>query len=164
MDTVTPGKYIGVFSHLHRNQNPRMGAAPHKPILLLAILDEIERGHIRDNQIMLTPELAAAFRAYWQTLVPPETWLERMANPFRFLVQDGFWELIKNGVPVSTQALGHNPTIKQMTTDVDAAQLAEDLWRLLQDRTALHALRTHLLHYYSTGASRRCSLNFRRIR
>jgi putative restriction endonuclease len=148
MDTIVLSKYIGAFGNLHRYQNPKLGIAPHKPILLLAVLDEIERGHITENFIALTPDLVAAFRAYWRVLVPDGTWQDRIANPFRFLAQDGFWELVRNGVPISTQTLGHNPTIKQMTTEVDGAQFAEDLWQLLQDRTALHALRMHLLRHF----------------
>jgi predicted restriction endonuclease len=126
MKPETLRKYIGIFRDLHRNQNPKWGMAPHKPVLLLAVIDEIERGDIRDNFIELTPELVAAFRAYWRVLVPPDTWLEKIVNPFRFMVQDGFWELVKNGVPVSTQSLGYNPTIRQLTTEVDGAQLSDD--------------------------------------
>jgi putative restriction endonuclease len=142
------GKYIGLFGNLHRNHNPRLGAAPHKPILLLAVLDEIERGHIQDNFIPLTPELVAAFRDNWRVLVPEATWMERIANPFRFLVQDGFWTLVKNENPVSTQSLGYNPTLTQLTTAVDGATLEPDLWQLLQDRSALQSLRTHVLQTY----------------
>src|SRR5690242_6418294 len=97
-------KYMSLFSRLHRNHNPKLGVAPHKAILLLAVLDEIERGHIEKNSIALTPDLVAAFRAYWSVLVPAGTWQERIANPFRFLVQDGFWELMKHDAPVSTQS------------------------------------------------------------
>ena len=130
-------KYIAVLGNLHRNQNPKWGAAPHKPVLLLALLDEVERGGIPTNQIELTPELTAGFRAYWRVLVPENTWLEKIANPFRFMVQEGFWELVKNGVPVSTQSLGMNPSVRQLTTEIDGAALAPDLWELLQDRAAI---------------------------
>lgn len=148
MDDIVLGKYIGLFGNLHRNQNPKMGAAPHKPVLLLAVLDEIERGSVVNNCIVLTPDLVAAFRAYWRVLVPEGTWQDKIANPFRFLVQDGFWELVKHGVPVSTQTLGNQPTIRQLTTEIDGARLATDLWQLLQDRTSLIALRAFLLRQY----------------
>jgi putative restriction endonuclease len=152
LDTLS--KYIGVFGNLHRNQNPRWGAAPHKPILQLAVLDEIEQGRIPSNLVELTPELAAGFRAYWRILVPEDTWLDKIANPFRFMVQEGFWELTKNGLPVSTQSLGMNPSIRQLTTQVDGAILAQDLWEQLQDRAAVNTLRTFLLkHYFGVGVA-----------
>jgi putative restriction endonuclease len=148
MSLESLSKYVGLFGNLHQYQNKRLGVAPHKPILLLAVLDEIERGHVPDNFIALTPELVAAFRAYWRVLVPEGNWIERIANPFRFLVQDGFWVLVKDGTPVATKSLGYNPTLQQLTTDVDGAQLAPELWQLLQDKTALHALRQHLLQHH----------------
>ncbi len=68
MDAQILHKYLHAFGHLHRN----MGLAPHKPILLLSILDEIGRGRITDNEIVLTVELVSAFREYWQALpLPP---------------------------------------------------------------------------------------------
>jgi putative restriction endonuclease len=145
-------KLIGFFDNLHRNQNPRWGWAPHKPILLLAMLDEIDRGNIQDNFIEITPDLVASFRAYWRILVPPDTWHEKISYPFRFLVQDGFWELIKDGAPVSTHSLGYHPTLRQLTTEVDGARLDLQLWQLLQDPSALSALRSFLLkRYFNAG-------------
>lgn len=139
---------LDTFGNLHRNQHPKYGKAPHKPILLLAVLDEIERGRAKSDLITLTPELVAAFRAYWRTLVLAKSWIERIANPFRFMVQEGFWTLVKNGVPVSTRSLGDNPTINQLTSVVDGAVLAPDLWELLQDHAAIDTLRAFLLNRY----------------
>jgi len=150
LDTLQ--KYMHLWGNLHRNRNTRWGGAPHKPILLLAVLDVIERGQVFANQIELTPELVAAFRDYWRALVTANTWQERIVLPFRYMVQEGFWELVKDGIPISKQALGTQPTIRQMTTEVDGARLAPDLWALLQDRTARNTLRLFLLsHYFSRG-------------
>ena len=147
-------KYIGVFGNLHRNQNKKWGVAPHKPILLLAVLDEIERGGISSNLIELTPELVASFRDYWRALVVEDSWLEKIANPFRFMVQEGFWVLVKNGASVPTQVLGNTPTIRQLTTEIDGATLTPELWDLLQDRIAVDVLRTYLLkQYFGVGAA-----------
>ncbi len=147
-------EYLGIFGHLHRNQNPRWGGAPHKPILLLAVLDEMERGRIVENRIGLTLNLIIAFRDYWRVLVTKDTWQERIANPFRFMMQEGFWELIKNGFPVSTQSLGMNPSIRQLMAETDGAVLASDLWELLQDRAARSTLRIFLLErYFSRGVA-----------
>jgi putative restriction endonuclease len=147
-------KYIHLWGNLHRYRNTRWGGAPHKPILLLALLDEIERGHVQTNRIKLTLELVAVFRDYWRHLVTAGTWQERIANPFRFMVQEGFWELRKDGVPISTQSLGMNPTIQQLTTETDGAVLAPDLWELLQDRIAIHTLRALLLQdYFATNVA-----------
>lgn len=154
MNLDTLEKYRLVFGSLHRNKNRESGPAPHKPILLLAVLDVIERGYIPTNRIEITPELVAAFRDYWRILVTGDRWQERIATPFRFLMHDGFWELRKEGVSLSKQALAMTPTIRQLVTETDGAVLAPDLWELLQDMTALHSLRSFLLQcYFGTGVA-----------
>jgi putative restriction endonuclease len=154
MPTDLLSEYIGIFGHLHRNQNPRWGGAPHKPVLLLAVLDEMEHGRIAENRIELTLELILAFRDYWRVLVTKDTWQQRIANPFRYMVHEGFWELVKNGFPVSMQSLGMNPSIRQLTAETDGAVLASDLWELLQDRNARSTLRNFLLErYFSRGVA-----------
>jgi putative restriction endonuclease len=148
MDRATFGKYLAAFSSLHRQVNKDHGPAPHKPVLLLAILDEVERGAYSENLITVTPELAATFRVYWRALVPPVHWQERMVYPFRHLLQDGFWDLVKNGVSLTSKELGDVFTLNQLSGPVDGARLPPDLWLLLQDPLAVNALRAHLFQTY----------------
>ena len=98
---MAPGKtleeYLHRFSRLNRSPNARLGHAPHKPVLLLTLLDAVAQGLISENFVPVTPELAALCRQHWQALVPPGTWHEKMNLPFRHLLHDGFWELVKDG-------------------------------------------------------------------
>lgn len=141
-------KYFGIFANLHRHGKAGAGYAPHKPILLLSVLDEIERGSVRDNLITITPELVATFRSYWRTLVAPGSWQERMVYPFRYLLQDGFWDLVLDGESLTAKQLGDPTSLNQLAAKIDGARLAPDLWELLQDRVAVNALRVHLLKTY----------------
>ncbi len=150
METIL-GLYLTRFGNLHRNARAGV-SAPHKPILLLAILAEIERGGITNNQIVLTPELVAGFRAYWRVLVTEGTWQERIANPFRFLLQEQFWKLIKNGQEVVGRTIGDTPSIRLLNELVDYAQFDLDLWLLLQEKSALQTLRAHLFQVYFSTA------------
>ncbi len=145
MDTQTLGKYLHAFGNLHRNK----GLAPHKPILLLSILDEIGRGRITDNEIILTVELVAAFREYWQTLpLPPGNWLERSYLPYRYLLQDGFWELVRNGEAITGKEVGEPTSVPDTRARIHFARFDADLWALTQDKPAREALRAHLLQTY----------------
>ena len=45
------------------------GKAPHKPILLLSVIHQIEKEHITDNRICLTPDLVAEFLETFKLLV-----------------------------------------------------------------------------------------------
>lgn len=113
------------------------------------MLDGIERGHIRENRIYLTPELVAAFHFWWRAMVPDSPRTERIIYPFRHLVREGFWELVKDGEPVPDAALGHPTSIGQLAAQVDYGRFVPDLWALLsQDASARATLRSTLLAAY----------------
>ncbi len=91
MDATILQQYIQKMGHLRIDR--AHGAAPHKPILLLAVIELIERGQIPENKIFLTPELAETFREYWLQVTDrrPDITL-----PFFHLKSDGFWHLHAN--------------------------------------------------------------------
>jgi putative restriction endonuclease len=151
-------KYLVRFSELHRNHKKDVGSAPHKPILLLALIDEIDRGTITRNLIPITPELVATFRAYWRTLVPPGTWQERMVYPFRYLIQDGFWELIKDGTPLVPKQLGDPTSLNQLSSIIDGGRFSDDLWSFLQDEEYRRVLKSHLLRTFFNSNENAISL------
>ena len=146
MTADTLKKYLSTFGSLHRNKNPRLGDAPHKPLLLLTVLDEVAAGRITKNLVPLDSDLIVAFHQNWLARVPPETWEEKIALPFRYLVYDGFWELVQGGTRIDAQQLS-SPSIRQLQS-LDGARLALDLWDLLQTPMAVQALRVHLLQTY----------------
>ncbi|MGC4042263.1 MAG: HNH endonuclease [Armatimonas sp.] len=136
---------------MNRNRHPRLGDAPHKPILLLAILDGIEGGSIRDNKVALTPELVATFRRYWKLLVPENTWQERIIYPFRYLASEGFWELTRSGAAIAESDLGHPTSIGRLTSLVDFGRFVPGLWTLLSNTTTRAIFRNALLTTYFPG-------------
>jgi putative restriction endonuclease len=66
------------------------GPAPHKPLLLLVILELAEQGLLR-HELTLTPELAFRFYTYWQVVAPRRTQKPDVRLPFHHLKSDGFW-------------------------------------------------------------------------
>ena len=56
------GKYVRKFSRLRQGVT-KYGPAPHKPVLLLAVLRGMGEGWICENRIELSPELAGAFKS-----------------------------------------------------------------------------------------------------
>ncbi len=153
MTADTLKKYLFAFGSLHRNKNPRLGAAPHKPILLLAVLDEVAAGYIAQNLFPLDGALLLAFHQNWLARVPPGSWEEKIALPFRYLVYDGFWELVQGGGRADEHQFA-SPSIRQLQS-LDGARLAPDLWDLLQTPMAVQALRVHLLQTYFPPDSQR---------
>jgi len=76
-------------------------------------------------------------------------WKEGIALPYRHLIGDGFWEIVKRGDVVDSAFLPASPSLGILESLFDGARLTADLWELLQDPAARSALRTVLLLKYS---------------
>jgi putative restriction endonuclease len=65
--------------------------APHKPLLLLTVLELAEQGHLPDNLLALSPELAFRFFTYWTVVSRRRKQKPDIRLPFHYLQSDGFW-------------------------------------------------------------------------
>ena len=85
--------FVHAFTHLRRDA--KKGGAPHKPVLLLAIIHEYESGRITDNRIFITPELTHSFSAFWNQLFATAH-DKSFALPFYHLSGEkgNWWQLI----------------------------------------------------------------------
>lgn len=146
MSGGTLTKYVNAFARLHRAGNLENGQAPHKPILLLALLDEVARGAYPNGLITITPELIAGFRTYWAAIVTSSYWKATMQNPFRYLHHEGWWHFVRHGTTVAPQ--NQSPSLSFLAEEYDGVRLEPDLWQLLQDSQSLNVLRNHLLQTY----------------
>lgn len=101
--------YIRHFAHLRRAPNAVFTAAskrqaPHKPLLLLAVLDLVARGVITTPFIAVTgdlTELNELFNLYWRRIIPLGQ-TSSIAFPFSRLHNEPFWELVP--LPMNTSA------------------------------------------------------------
>ena len=86
--------------------NETGGKAPHKPLMLLAVMDLIEAGTITKNVIPYDDRLLVAFDLYWRRCCG-----DRPTNPlqpFWYLKGDGVWSLVplaQRSRPQSVSAL-----------------------------------------------------------
>lgn len=87
--------YARRFARLRTDKSPARWAsatsyrAPHKPLLLLAVLDLFEQGQMRSNRVPLSYELGETFIGYWERVLP---FIRHgnLALPFFHLQSDGF--------------------------------------------------------------------------
>ena len=92
-------RYLKIFSSLrtdkNRNRYPSITIhrAPHKPFLLLSVMDLIAQGEIAENFIVPSYELVDTFNSYISVVMPPG-YKTSMAYPFPRLKTDGFWHLV----------------------------------------------------------------------
>ncbi len=73
------------------------GIAPHKPILLLSILQAFEHNLISDNRIYITPEIVGLFKSNWNALVSTNHDC-RISYPFYYMKSEGFGNLFQKKV------------------------------------------------------------------
>jgi putative restriction endonuclease len=75
----------------------RHGPAPHKPLLLLVLIDLAEQERITGNTVELTPELALRFSVYASVVAHRRTQPVLVRYPFFHLQNDGFWRALDQG-------------------------------------------------------------------
>ncbi len=145
-------KYVHSFTHLH-TAKIGMVNAPHKPVLLLAILAEIEAGRIKINRIYITPDLVATFKNYWHKLVRTSQFTDNFALPFFHLRSEGYWQL--HTAPGKEILLTSSKSIRsfgQLRDAVDFASLDQDLFELLCSRKSRDILKLSLIRRYFPNA------------
>ncbi len=113
------------------------GEAPNKPVLLLSVIELIERGQIQRNQIYLSPELISTFLKFWHDLD-----IQRKPDiglPFFHLRTDGFWHFrAKPGYEFieSRTSKIKIRTVSGLQQAVEYAYLDPELFTLLSDSSS----------------------------
>jgi putative restriction endonuclease len=123
---------------------------PHKPVLLLSIIDLLDRNVIRENSVTLSDELIATFKRYFD-VVRTRNDQPTIENPFFFLSGDKFWQLVPvaGGSPIYCEgATSGCPSAAQLRKRVAYARFDDGLWGLLSDPMARHQLREAIISRY----------------
>jgi putative restriction endonuclease len=155
MATFDLQNYIHAFSHMRTDSTFKgwtsvtNGRAPHKPFLLLSIIDLITQGSLRINLIQITPELGSLFAGYWSAIMPQHS--GNMALPFFHLKSSKFWHLLPVPGKESTLESVHQvDTLSQLQKLILGAKLDDDLFQLLQVNEARDILRATIIQTYFT--------------
>lgn len=117
------------------------GAAPHKSLLLLAVLDALEAGEIAGDAIPLSAGLVMRFQNFWPIVQARRGNRGDIRMPFHALATDGVW---------SVEDEEGRPSRARQTSVL--ARLPEDLQALLADSLFRSRLRHELIaRYFPTG-------------
>ena len=144
MSTYTLQKYVEKMKRL----NTSRGTAPHKPLLLLTIIELIERGQMYENKIYYSPDLERTFKKYWDKVIG---WNYSIARPFFFLKSDGFWNLHPNigyeDELRNTKRIDTTPKLRRL---VAYAIMDEVLFVLLTNSQHREIIRQTIINCYLT--------------
>lgn len=151
--------YRDCFASLHTNVS-RGIPAPHKPLLLLAVMDLIEQGAITSRRIYLTDQLIEAFKANASRYIGRSiVFKPNIGQPYYHMDYEPFWRLVRK-VDILQTAVAAEPTVRfgkkskpaytanSIRRDYEYADIDEELFRLMQNQDARAKLRTILISTY----------------
>lgn len=122
--------------------------APHKPLMLLAVLDLVHRGVITTPFIDVTAdlvELNELFNLYWRRVVP-QGQTSSIAFPFSRLAREPFWELVPQpGKAITDAVINNTSSVSYLRKYALGAKLDDGLFRVMQSGEGREALREALL-------------------
>jgi len=161
------GHYVNAFSNLH-TAKMKGHKAPHKAVLLLAIIDLVEDGTIATPRIVLSDELIDRFNKVWHhylgisAIFSPD-----ITKPFFHMQHERFWRLVEFAESDLSMVAefypyveGHKQTkdlstgansIKAMRNTFQFAEIDGLLFQLLQNADARAMLRVILINEYLTN-------------
>ena len=141
-------KYIKKFTHL-RVDRSKGQSAPHKPLLLLSIIQEIEIGNIRENKIRIAAELVARFKDNFFHLIKAENFTTNFSLPFYHLKSEGFWHFnYQLGKQLQLTSSFSIKSLKQLQEVIDYAYFDEDLFFLLTQNESRSILKDCIIETY----------------
>ena len=139
-------EYIYDFTKLRRA--PNLGGAPHKPILLLSIIDAIEKGFITNERIYITAELIALFKSNWNIWVKTPH-LMNFTLPFYHLSNEPFWKLaVKEGQDIPLTSKKSIKSFQALIQTVSYATIDRDLFVYLSQSIDREILRNTIIRKY----------------
>lgn len=140
--------YLRAFTHVKR-ANTRYGLAPHKPILLLTLVELIEKGIVINNRFEVNVDLVGLFQENWRLLVRSAHQPD-FTQPFYYLQSDkaangNFWYLYPNP---GFQINAHIKSVKTLSEVVAYGSFEDKLAVLLSDPLNRVTVRDQLLSTY----------------
>lgn len=146
--TSTLHSYLYALTHLKRAPT-KHGTAPHKPVLVLTLIELVEKGIVTDNRFEANAELVGTFLENWQLLVSTPHQAD-FTQPFYYLQSDkadgeSFWHLQpKPGCQINA----HIKSVNTLAAVLDYGELRADLFALLLDRVSRATIQATLLDVY----------------
>ncbi len=138
--------YKDCFSSLHTMKKAGK-PAPHKALLLLSVIDFIERGIITDNRIPLSDELVRQFKINTSRLLGESTLFQpNIAYPYYHMSSEPFWSLVSANcgqVPKIS-----NYSLPNLRSKIAYARIDQELFELLKNPNVRAKLRVTLISTY----------------
>jgi putative restriction endonuclease len=149
---VSQQDWVRCLERLYNLRREKRGSheRPHKPVLLLAIIDLLDRGVVKTNAVPLSDELISSFKRCF-AVVKRGNDQPTIQNPFFHLSGDGFWQLVPlhGEDPIYRPgATSGAPSVAELRRRVAHGAFDAGFWMLLGNPVARHQLREALIARY----------------
>ena len=126
--------------------------APHKPLLLLSVIQSIDCGQISDNRILITSELVARFKDNWALLITDDRFVSNFSLPFFHLKTSGFWNLkTRSGSELLVTKSGSVSSLSSLKNSLAYAYFDDAIFECLIDAENRRIVIHFLLNTYFAG-------------
>lgn len=98
--------WLNKLHKLNPNRSKVKGSAPHKPCLILSLLDMAQDGELSGADLSRTPGLNVRFNAFSSLALPRWGGKVDVAYPFYHLKNQGFWQALDEHCSVATGVEG----------------------------------------------------------
>ena len=148
MEKLNFDKFLIKLTHLNR-ANTVYGKAPHKPILLISIIELIEKGIVNDNQVYVNADLVGGFLENWRLLVSSANTPD-FTQPFFYLQSEKvesqqLWFLQPK---LGCQINAHIKSVNKLIEVLDFGYFSNELYALLSDPKSRSVIKSLLLDTY----------------
>ncbi len=117
--------YCSQFEKLRRDY--KNGGAPHKPVLLISLIQAFQQGLYKATEIVIKPELVGLFKSNWNKLVTTNHQC-LFTLPFYHMNSEPFWSLLPNiGCEIWVKSKSSMRSFANLTTAVKYAVIDEEL-------------------------------------
>ncbi len=154
--------YLYHFSRLHTAKF-KGKQAPHKAVLLLAVMSLVEKGRVCSPEIELTDELVDEFRNIWGEKLPTSCpFTCDISKPFFHMQHEPFWRLIEHEEEYGMVAeelglytgirkqMARGYTVSAMRERFKCAKIDSALYEIMKDDNARGELKDLLISKYLT--------------
>jgi len=145
-------EFIHKFSRLRTDKNRKRWSAltahqaPHKPFLLMSIMDLLAQGEITGKFIKPSPELLETFNSYFSNIMPVGQ-KSSMSYPFYHMRSESFWKLVPNEGYKDLPGLTISSMVK-LREIYCGAEMDESLFILMCNPETREQLRSVLINTY----------------
>ena len=139
------------------------GAAPHKPVLLLAVIDGFRKGFLSSAEVDTSMELMTSFRNIWYLLVDTKH-VPNFALPFFHLGSEPseIWKLIPfPGKIIPVTKSNSIKSFRALRETVAFALLSDELFQALSDSSQRNELEHAILQHYFHDKTSNLALPYR---